>query len=634
MAGQVGIGIENPALQLEEDKVNNGETKQSTDPTAQLDMRCDTEGVEQPNDSHFPQTMINGVHPASSHNDVKPEQNGHEEIGSFETSEKKATNVRCARIAEFCTRVISPLEVVNHPLPESATRLDRLKRSFFCPPFGRVGAFILVLAVFLVWWAVLISITNSKALPGGIIFPMLMLFVCCWCGGYVINLIKLPPLFGMLIMGGLLGNVPGIDVGRRIDPTWSSTARSIALTIILTRAGLGLDPAALKKLSLMVLRLAFCPSIVEVVMDSVAAHFFLAFPWPWAFMLGFVLAVVSPAVIVPSMLGLSDRGYGLNKGIPTLVVAAVSLDAVMAITGFGVMLSVAFSTGNIAWTLVQGPLQIIAGLAAGCLGGVFLWYIPQRSSKHLVLFRSVLLLGGGLVAIFGSKYVGWSGTGPLGCLAIAFVSGLRWRKECGRGQKTPVEEVMAVLWMVFQPLLFGLIGAKVDLTKLHPSTVGLGVAVIAIGLTCRVIVAFSDHAKLGPHPSGTFLYSVVLDSQGNSTGGDRRHCLGYGDRVKRGTGSHQSRKTGPHVCDFSFALILNANGDCGQVLTLAVLAIVLTAPIGSLLIALLGPRLLHKTELGGQNNNSHLDKQADQAVERMENGKVIHIKPSDSLNNK
>lgn len=52
-----------------------------------------------------------------------------------------------------------------------------------------------------------------------------------------------------------------------------------------------------------------------------------------------------------------------------------------------------------------------------------------------MLFRSVLLLGGGLVAIFGSKYVGWSGTGPLGCLAIAFVSGLRWRKECGRGQK-------------------------------------------------------------------------------------------------------------------------------------------------------------------------------------------------------
>lgn len=196
MAGQVGIGIENPALQLEEDKVKNGETKQSTDPTAQLDMRCDTEGAAQPNDSHFPQTMINGVHPASSHNDVKPEQNGHEEVGSFQTLEKKATHARCARIAAFYTRVISPLEVVNHPLPESATRLDRLKRAFFCPPFGRVGAFILVLAVFLVWWAVLISITNSKALPGGIIFPMLMLFVCCWCGGYIINLIKLPPLFG------------------------------------------------------------------------------------------------------------------------------------------------------------------------------------------------------------------------------------------------------------------------------------------------------------------------------------------------------------------------------------------------------------------------------------------------------
>lgn len=70
----------------------------------------------------------------------------------------------------------------------------------------------------------------------------------------------------------------------------------------------------------------------------------------------FVLAVVSPAVIVPSMLGLSDRGYGLNKGIPTLVVAAVSLDAVMAITGFGVMLSVAFSTG-------KRPLPVITTIS-------------------------------------------------------------------------------------------------------------------------------------------------------------------------------------------------------------------------------------------------------------------------------
>ena len=60
----------------------------------------------------------------------------------------------------------------------------------------------------------------------------------------------------------------------------------------------------------------------------------------------FVLAVVSPAVVVPSMLGLSEKGYGLNKGIPTLVIASVSLDAVLAITGFGVMLSVCFSEGS------------------------------------------------------------------------------------------------------------------------------------------------------------------------------------------------------------------------------------------------------------------------------------------------
>ena len=62
--------------------------------------------------------------------------------------------------------------------------------------------------------------------------------------------------------------------------------RNIALTVILTRAGLGLDPVALKRLSMGVIRLAFCPCLVEAVVEAVAAHFFLGFPWQWGFMLG------------------------------------------------------------------------------------------------------------------------------------------------------------------------------------------------------------------------------------------------------------------------------------------------------------------------------------------------------------
>ena len=93
-------------------------------------------------------------------------------------------------------RYTSPLEVDNHPLPTNPTRVDHLKRAFLCPPFGRVGAFLLVATMFLLWWGVLISITKEKALPGGVVFPMMVLFLGCWCGGYLIALVNLPPLFG------------------------------------------------------------------------------------------------------------------------------------------------------------------------------------------------------------------------------------------------------------------------------------------------------------------------------------------------------------------------------------------------------------------------------------------------------
>ena len=108
----------------------------------------------------------------------------------------------------------------------------------------------------------------------------------------------------MLLVGIILKNVPGVDVARDIHPEWASALRSVALAVILLRAGLGLDPAALRKLSAMVFRLAFSPCLAETLVVAVASHLLLDFPWTWGFMLGFVLAAVSPAVVVPCLLSL------------------------------------------------------------------------------------------------------------------------------------------------------------------------------------------------------------------------------------------------------------------------------------------------------------------------------------------
>ncbi|BFZ03687.1 hypothetical protein BsWGS_06726 [Bradybaena similaris] len=485
-----------------------------------------------------------------------------------------STTSRCSALTSFFSTCVRPFLTSSHPLPENPSTLRKIRQWFYFPPSGKLAAVLLACVLFATWWAVLISITKKEALPGGSLFPMLVLFVGTWCGGYIIKPTTLPPLLGMLVVGGILGNVPGIDVARQINPIWSSTARNIALTVILTRAGLGLDPVALKRLSFVVLRLAFCPSIVEVLVDGVAARFILGLPWTWAFTLAFVLAVVSPAVVVPLMLGLSERGYGLNKGIPTLVIAACSLDAVLAITGFGVMLGINFSSGDLVWTVIKGPLEALVGVAFGVVYGVLLWHLPQKSSKNLVLFRSALLVAGGLMAIFGSKAIDWSGSGPIGCLTVAFVAAYRWRDDYrGTGQKNPVEDVTGVLWMVFQPLLFGLIGSAVNISSLEPDTVGFGIAILFLGLTVRMVVAYLTVVRTDLSVKERIFIPFVWFPK--ATVQAAIGAIAYDTALEKG------------------ATDLIPLGK--QILTIAVLAILIAAPIGSIFISMIGPRLLHRT---------------------------------------
>lgn len=144
----------------------------------------------------------------------------------------------------------------------------------------------------------------------------------------------LPPLLGMLLAGFLLRNIPVISDNVQIRHKWSSSLRSIALSVILVRAGLGLDSKALKKLKGVCVRLSMDPCLVEACTSALLVHFLMGLPWQWAFILGFVLGAVFPAVVVPSMLLLQGGGYGVEKGVPTLLMAAGSFDDILAITGF------------------------------------------------------------------------------------------------------------------------------------------------------------------------------------------------------------------------------------------------------------------------------------------------------------
>ena len=111
-------------------------------------------------------------------------------------------------------------------------------------------------------------------------------------------------------------------------------------------------------------------------------------------MLGFVLAAVSPAVIIPCLMSLAQRGYGVEKGIPTLVIAACSADDVVAISGFGLFLGIKFNTGAPMYELIfHGPIEVLIGVIFGVFWGVLAQWIPNHDHRHVAFFRWLVLLG-------------------------------------------------------------------------------------------------------------------------------------------------------------------------------------------------------------------------------------------------
>lgn len=457
----------------------------------------------------------------------------------------------------------------------------------YLPPRGKPAYYITRAIACLVVWAALLSVMVRGGLPGGNVFSVYILLVAASFGGWLVDwktrYFKFPPLLGMLIVGFLLRNIEKINVHKSIDGSWSSALRSIALCVILLRSGLGLDIEALKRLKWTVIRLAFCPCLAEAITVAIVARYLLDMPWLWAFQLGFVIGAVSPAVVVPSMLALQEDGYGTAEGIPTMVMASSSCDDVLAISLFGVFLGIAFSEGNIYFNIFRGPLEIVMGLSAGLLLGMLLWYFPSKKAGDSSANRAVLLICFGIFLLFGSGHVEFPGAGALGVLCMGATAAYGW----GDKGKGPVEYVMGVLWTIFQPLLFGLIGAEVSVADLDKNLIGSGLATLAIGLVIRCAVTFV--VVLGNNLNLKERLFCVLSWLPKATVQAAIGSLSWDTAIKMKAGKkaiHSGR----------------------QILTIAVLVILITAPIGAIGISLTGPRWLKKeskkTEDGVQHNSA------------------------------
>ncbi|XP_061768932.1 sodium/hydrogen exchanger 9B2 isoform X2 [Nerophis ophidion] len=452
-----------------------------------------------------------------------------------------------------------------------------------CPrPHGLINLLITKACMLALLFGVLWAVTGKECLPGGKVFGIIIIFISAVLGGRLLGLVRLPhlppipPLLGMLLAGLVLRNVPYVTDAVAVDAAWSAALRNMALSVILARAGLGLDPAALRRLKAVCVRVAVGPCVMEACLVAVVSHFLLKLPWAWGFMLGFVLAAVSPAVVVPSMLLLQKEGYGTEKGIPTLLMAAGSFDDILAITGFSTCLGVAFSTGTTWMNVLKGLLEVVGGIVSGLVVGVFLCLFPSVDQEDLVMTRTFFLLAFSIFSVFFTHVIGSSGAGGLCTLVLAFLAAVGWGAD-----KAAVAAMLARCWDVFQPLLFGLIGAEITIATLSISTVGLGIAVIILGLLVRLLATF-----VLVHCAGFVLKERLFIAIAWLPKATVQAAIG--------SKALDTARDEGNEAKIQFGL---------DVLTLAVLAILITAPIGALGIGLAGPRLLTRqvkaSETGG-----------------------------------
>ena len=378
--------------------------------------------------------------------------------------------------------------------------------------------------------------------------------------GWICRKIKLPSLLGMLITGIVLGpyvlNVLDIKLlGISAD------LRKIALIIILTRAGLGLDLTSLKKIGRPAVLMCFVPATFELAGMLLLAPRLMGMSHLEAAVMGAVLAAVSPAVVVPRMVKLMEEGYGVKEGIPQLILAGASVDDVYVIVLFSTFSGMMQGEGASVIRFVNIPVSIILGMIIGLTIGVLLAFYFQK--VHIRDTAKVLIILGISFLLAAAED---SLTTPVtfsALIAIMFIGvGLQRKREA-------VAKRLAVkygkLWVAAEVFLFVLVGATVNIGYLG-----------RVGVRALLMIA------------GALLFRMA---------GVWVCLLGTG--LKRGEKAFTMLAYTPKATVQAAigGIPLALGFACGDtVLTVAVLAIVLTAPLGAFAIDLSYRKLLTKSK--------------------------------------
>jgi NhaP-type Na+/H+ or K+/H+ antiporter len=387
----------------------------------------------------------------------------------------------------------------------------------------------------------------------------------------------------MLLAGLLLRNLPHpLNVACNYHAEVASELRKVAYCIILCRAGLVLDVMAVRKMLGPALRLAFAPNVIEASVAAILIKVVLGLPWLLALAGGFLLSAISPAIVLPTILSLSEEGYGQDKGIASLVVVAAGLDDVLSITAFGIFSNMGIpkpgqhDNGNLTWNIVKAPLQIFGGMLGGCLVGLMFVPITKAVGNHR---RTLFFICLSVVGVFGCDSLEMPGMGAI--FVLAFGADVLMRSV---EQTQALKADLQWLWDIMQPFLFGTIGAEVDLAQLDSHTVFYGLLILVSALVCRCVTASVVSGQSFTLKERAFFACAWVPKA-------TVQAALAGRTLELATARHAGKEFQNYGT---------------QLRNLAILAILFTAPIGALLINVSAPRLLSRQvpeELGKAASN-------------------------------
>lgn len=380
-------------------------------------------------------------------------------------------------------------------------------------------------------------------------------------GGFIFEKIRLPKLVWYIILGILIGP----SLLNIIDDTLlsiSSYLRQIALVIILTRSGLSLDINNLKKIGRPAILMCFVPACFEIIGILIFAPIFLKISYFEALLLGSVLAAVSPAIVVPRMIKLIEEVYGKNHCVPELIMAGSSCDDIFVIVLFYSFKNLVSTSTIDAWSISQIPISIVGGIILGIITG-FLMVILIKYLKLNKIINVIFMLGlsFGMITLENVLKPYFSVSSLLAIIVMAIIINIFKKEESKEIQRT-----YNSLWQGFEIILFTLVGIA---TNVHyafskEGLIIVGLVIIALifrsvgVLICLIATKFTWKEKI----------FIIISYLPKAT-------------VQASIG----------------AIALTEGLACGTlVLTSAVVSILITAPLGAILIDNFYKKLLIKDD--------------------------------------